>query len=116
MKIPVHQHSRLLQSAVHQAGAKRFDHAISVYEGLVAADKRDGQAWKALVALYIDTHGAAVCDPVMELLSFVVARTRPVAVVLERDNNVPALDVLLAERRALQAAYDRGLAAYEGKV
>ena len=62
--------------------------------------------------LYIDTHGAPVCDPVIELLTWVVARTGPVAVVLERDNAVPALDVLLAERERLQQAYDRGIQRY----
>jgi len=60
--------------------------------------------------MIIDTHGAEVCDPVLELLSWVVERTGPVPVVLERDNAVPSLDALLAERSRVEAFYERGLA------
>jgi uncharacterized protein len=48
-------------------------------------------------ALIIDTHGAPVCDPVLAALREALRRTGPVPVVLERDQNVPALDELLAE-------------------
>jgi uncharacterized protein (UPF0276 family) len=48
-------------------------------------------------AMIIDTHGADVPDPVLSLLGRVLARTGPVPVVLERDQNVPDLDTLLAE-------------------
>jgi hypothetical protein len=60
--------------------------------------------------LLIDTHGAKVIDPVLELLAAAVARTGPVPVVLERDDNVPSLAELLVELRDVEDAYRRGLA------
>lgn len=45
----------------------------------------------------IDTHGAAVADPVWALLRDVTRRCGPIPTLLERDNNVPELPVLLAE-------------------
>jgi uncharacterized protein len=60
--------------------------------------------------LVVDTHGAPVVDPVLSLLAWAVARTGPVPVVLERDNNVPGLTELLAELERIDAAYQRGLA------
>jgi uncharacterized protein (UPF0276 family) len=58
-------------------------------------------------AAAIDTHGADVPDPVLALLERVVERTGAVPIVLERDQNVPALDALLGElarvRRVLPA-------------
>jgi uncharacterized protein (UPF0276 family) len=59
----------------------------------------------------IDTHGADVIDPVLDLLAFAVERTGPVPVVLERDHHVPAYGGLLAEVDRVRAAYERGLAA-----
>jgi uncharacterized protein (UPF0276 family) len=55
-------------------------------------------------AMIIDTHGADVPDPVLSLLGRVMARTGPVPVVLERDQNVPDLDTLLAELEAIRVA------------
>ncbi len=55
-------------------------------------------------AMIIDTHGAEVPDPVLALLGRVVARTGPVPILLERDQNIPPLDVLLAEMDAIRAA------------
>lgn len=52
--------------------------------------------------LLLDTHGAAVCDPVYDLLSFTLQRTGPVPVLLERDNEVPKLSELMAEIARLQ--------------
>lgn len=60
----------------------------------------------------IDTHGAPSLPAVHALLEHVVARTGPVPVVLERDNNIPELPVLCAELDVLRAAYDRGLARF----
>jgi uncharacterized protein (UPF0276 family) len=57
----------------------------------------DEQAPHASGAMVIDTHGADVPDPVMALLERVVRRTGPVPVLLERDQNVPALQDLLVE-------------------
>ena len=63
--------------------------------------------------LVVDTHGAPVVDPVIGLMRWVLPRIgRPVPVLLERDNEIPELPVLLAERAALQEAYDQALAAH----
>jgi len=59
-------------------------------------------------AIAIDTHGAEVASPVYSLLARIVARIGPRPIVLERDQNIPSLDVLLAEvariRRVLSGA------------
>jgi hypothetical protein len=59
--------------------------------------------------LIIDTHGAAVIDPVSELLGWTVERTGAVPVLLERDNFVPPLDELLDEVARLCRVYDAAL-------
>ncbi len=61
--------------------------------------------------LIIDTHGAPVVSPVLELLTWAVARTGPVPVLLERDHAVPGMETLFAELALIEAAYRRGLAA-----
>jgi uncharacterized protein (UPF0276 family) len=48
-------------------------------------------------AMIVDTHGADVPDPVLALLGRVLARTGAVPVVLERDQNIPSFDDLVAE-------------------
>jgi hypothetical protein len=59
----------------------------------------------------VDTHGAPVIEPVIELMAWALGRIgRPVPVLLERDNEIPPLADLLAERAAIQEAYDRALA------
>ncbi len=45
----------------------------------------------------IDTHGAPAIDPVLELFAYTLERTGPVSTLFEWDNEVPSLDVLLAE-------------------
>ena len=57
--------------------------------------------------LVVDNHGSAVSDPVLELLEWTLERTGPVPVLLERDHDVPDLDVLLAEVSRLRAIYER---------
>ena len=52
--------------------------------------------------LIVDTHGAPVSDPVLELFAKVITRTGPVPVVLERDQDIPPLAVLLAEVRKIE--------------
>ncbi|HEU4950988.1 MAG TPA: DUF692 domain-containing protein [Holophagaceae bacterium] len=74
-----------------------------------------GHAWDEEDQLIIDTHGAPVVDPVIELFAWVLpkiydATGRAVPVLLERDNDIPPLADLLAEQRALQAVYDAALA------
>jgi len=60
--------------------------------------------------LIVDTHGADVVSPVLELLERVVAKTGPVPVLLERDQSIPHLSELLEEVARVRAAYARGLA------
>lgn len=49
--------------------------------------------------LLIDDHGAAIDEAVWQLYLKALARTGPVATLIERDNHVPAWEVLLAEAR-----------------
>lgn len=63
--------------------------------------------------LRVDTHGADVCDPVWELLAAAYQHCGVKPTVLERDFNIPPLDVLMREVatvRALQARYARSAA------
>ena len=57
--------------------------------------------------LIIDTHGTTVSSPVLDLLSWVLERTGPVPVLLERDNDVPPLDTLLEELDTIRTVYER---------
>jgi uncharacterized protein (UPF0276 family) len=73
----------------------------------IAGHKRFGN-------LTVDTHGAEVIDPVIELMQWTLRRLgRPVPVLLERDNHIPDFPDLLAERGRLQEAYDAALATSE---
>jgi hypothetical protein len=47
--------------------------------------------------LRIDTHGTEVCDPVWELLAEAYRHCGVKPTVLERDFNIPPLEVLLGE-------------------
>jgi len=61
--------------------------------------------------LRVDTHGSDVCDPVWSLLDDAYAHCGVVPTLLERDFNIPALDVLMLEIehiRSLQNAADAG--------
>lgn len=61
--------------------------------------------------LVLDTHGTEVAPAVVELMQWVLTRIgRPVPVLLERDNHLPAFAELRAERDRLQEAYDGALA------
>ena len=71
-----------------------------------AVDERglgDARPPHAPGAMIVDTHGADVPDPVLSLLGRVLARTGPVPVLLERDQNIPDLDALLAEIAHIRA-------------
>jgi hypothetical protein len=64
--------------------------------------------------LLIDTHDQAVPDPVWDLYEAVAARVGPVAAMIERDDDIPPLEALLAElniARARRQASDRRRAA-----
>lgn len=52
--------------------------------------------------LLIDTHSAPVADPVWALYGDVLARTGPVATLIEWDNDVPEWPVLLGEAEAAE--------------
>lgn len=70
-----------------------------------------GHLWDEEEQLLLDTHGEPVASPVIELFQWVLPRLgRPVPVLLERDNNLPDLPELLAERARLQVVYDGALA------
>jgi hypothetical protein len=80
-----------------------LDRVVEIHVAGHEHDPEDG--------MLIDTHGADLIDPVLELLAWTVARTGPVPVLLERDHRVPDVAGLLAELDRAAAAYARGLAA-----
>jgi uncharacterized protein len=55
--------------------------------------------------LVLDTHGTPVADPVLDLLAFTLQRSGPCPVLLERDNDVPALAELVREVQSLRDVY-----------
>jgi uncharacterized protein (UPF0276 family) len=61
----------------------------------VAGHKRIGE-------YVIDTHGAALIEPVYELLRWVLARTKVHGVLLERDQNFPPFAELLSELKMIR--------------
>lgn len=61
--------------------------------------------------LIIDTHGAAVADPVWSLLSRTYDRFGPIPTLLERDFNFPSLDELLSEVETIRRLQKHPLAA-----
>lgn len=65
--------------------------------------------------LVVDTHGATAPDPVHTLMAWVIERTGPLPVVLERDQEIPPLDDLLDEVRALTATYDAAVAKWRAR-
>lgn len=57
----------------------------------------------------LDTHGTTVIEPVYQLLERALKRCGPVPVLLERDNEVPPLEELLAELAHLRQVVSRAL-------
>lgn len=49
--------------------------------------------------LLIDTHGAQVAQEVWQLYAYALEHSGPVATLIERDNDIPPLDILLGEAR-----------------
>lgn len=49
--------------------------------------------------LLIDSHGSPVAEAVWALYRYALKRVGPVATLIERDNDIPAFEVLLAEAR-----------------
>ena len=66
--------------------------------------------------LLVDTHGADVRQEVIDLLAYVIERTGPKPVLLERDSNIPPLSDLLEEVASLQTVYDQALQAREASA
>ncbi|HLT40438.1 MAG TPA: DUF692 domain-containing protein [Enhygromyxa sp.] len=66
--------------------------------------------------MFLDDHGAAAEPTVHELMQWVIERTGPLPVLLERDKKIPPLSELLAEVAALQASYDQALARREPPI
>jgi uncharacterized protein (UPF0276 family) len=62
--------------------------------------------------LILDTHGAPVITPVLELLEWTLERTGPMPVLLERDNRVPELGELLGELKVIRDVYERAIARF----
>ncbi len=60
--------------------------------------------------LYVDTHGATAEPRVHDLLAWVLERTGPLPVLLERDNNLPPLADLIEELAAFRRTYEAALA------
>lgn len=56
--------------------------------------------------LLIDSHGAAIADPVWALLDYTLDRSGPRPVLVEWDNNVPDWPVLRAEAQRAHAALE----------
>jgi len=80
---------------IHVAGHEWFGVDAGGLKG-PAAPTADG-------AMIVDTHGADVPDPVLALLGRVLPRTGAVPIVLERDQNIPDLDGLLAEMARIRS-------------
>lgn len=57
----------------------------------------------------IDTHGDHVIDEVLDLYAYTLERTGPVSTLLEWDNDIPPLEVLLAENDKVRAVGRRVL-------
>lgn len=64
----------------------------------------------------IDTHGAGIDDDVIPLVAWVIERTGPIPVVIERDHKIPPFEDLLAEGARVREAYDRGLRAHAARL
>jgi uncharacterized protein (UPF0276 family) len=56
-------------------------------------------------ALLIDSHGAPIAQAVWELYRFTLERTGPLPTLIERDNDIPAFSVLLAEAQRAESLF-----------
>jgi len=71
--------------------------------GVDANEARSGSA------LLIDTHGAPVAEPVWALYRRLIDRVGPRPTLIERDDDIPAFDVLMAERDRAHGLLQRTL-------
>jgi len=54
----------------------------------------------------VDTHAAPVCDAVLDLYSYTIAKTGPVATLLEWDHDIPPIETMVAELAKIRRAAD----------
>ena len=76
-----------------------LDHVIQLH---LAGHELDGD-------VIIDTHGASIRPEVLDLYAYTLSKTGPVTTLIERDTNIPPLDILLAENDAMRACAQRVL-------
>ncbi|MBS1767312.1 MAG: DUF692 domain-containing protein [Acidobacteria bacterium] len=101
-----------VNSLNHGFDAKAFLEGLPLHR--VAQMHIAGHSWDEEDQLIIDTHGAPVIDPVIELFRWLLPKVfaatgQAVPVLLERDTRIPPFEELLAEQRKLQALYDAAL-------
>jgi uncharacterized protein len=65
--------------------------------------------------LIIDTHGNEVREEVYDMLAWVIERTGPKPVVLERDSDIPPLPTLLEEVARIDAVYQAALGRWQSR-
>ncbi len=70
----------------------------------------DEQTDDAGAPLLIDAHGSPIADPVWALYESVIARTGPLATLIEWDNDVPIWPLLASEVRAANTILSRAAA------
>lgn len=65
--------------------------------------------------LIIDTHGNEVREEVYDMLAWVIERTGPKPVVLERDSDIPPLPTLLEEVARIDGVYQAAVARWQAR-
>lgn len=93
-----------VNSINHQYDAERFMCALPaerIAYAHIAGHRKEAED------IRIDTHGADVIDPVWELLDKAYEHFGVFPTLLERDFNIPPLDVLLDEVRTIRAYQDK---------
>ncbi len=81
-----------------------LDRVVQVH--LAGHEWIENEVGEATERLIVDTHGSDVVPDVREIFRRLAPRLPKVPIVLERDENVPALPDLLNEVRELQMIYD----------
>jgi uncharacterized protein (UPF0276 family) len=97
-----------VQAKNHQTSAREYlhDYPLDKVREIHLAG-HDEQTDDVGAPLLIDAHGTPVAEPVWTLYEETIARTGPVATLIEWDNDVPAWPVLRAEAGKAQILLDR---------